>query len=388
MQLVFAGKQQRNNDFKLGASAPGIFSWWFMASIVIAHPIVNNDEWPLDSEYYASYTTQATREWRAYLNGTLNRVETVNAYGSSLPFSGLNYDTGYTWYMEAWVDGVLIGTSNVETFHTQSRPGDAGDPPEKAIAPGPMNDETDVSRATNLTWRRGNASVSSYNVYFGPVDNLALVASGITNEYFSIQDYINRGIDPEDPTVYLDMDTEYEWRIDSFTSEEVEATGDTWSYTTRAQRTVVLSSPTNGVTDQLLPPFDLVWEIDGIGAQYGSGLDQDFLFIYLRKDDANFTEDNLVGNWVQAFYNDSSRVIRLSYQAYGATYYWQVQAANTAADLADSEVWSFTLLDFLPPAVSTHAVSGNITGANNMLTVRRLIAAANNKIWYEEDNEV
>ena len=110
--------------------------------------------------------------------------------------------------------------------------------------------------------------------------------------------------------------------------------------------------------------------------------------------------------------------------AYGATYYWQVQAGNTAADLADSEVWSFTMLDILPPIYSTRnkltygepggpgdpegdpdaggpvgsggsggpPPGGNDvrdyttipSGENNMLTTRRLIAAAKNKIFYED----
>ncbi len=202
---------------------------------------------------------------------------------------------------------------------------------------------------------------------------MVLVGTQVSNLYFDIADY----------TGGLALDTEYEWRIDSYVNNELVATGDVWSYTTRAQRTVVLSSPTNGATGQLLPPFLIEWTIDGIGAQYGSFEDQDFLFIYMRKDDANFTEDNLIGNFVQAVANDDLQIVALTPPMYGSTYYWQVQAGNTAADLADSEVWSFTMLEFYPPVVPTNA-GGHPIGINNMLTRKRFIAAANNKIWYED----
>lgn len=42
-----------------------------------------------------------------------------------------------------------------------------------------------------------------------------------------------------------------------------------------------------------------------------------------------------------------------------------------------------TLIINNPPTVSTHPVSGNMTGDNGMITIRRIVAAANNKIWYE-----
>ena len=242
----------------------------------------------------------------------------------------------------------------------------------KAINPSPEDDEEDVNRVSNLTWEPGDEFIDSYDVYFGAVDNLVLVATNVQegNESFSIQDYL----DPDK----LDLDTEYEWRIDSYEGA-IKATGDVWSYTTRAQRTVILSSPDNLSENNYTTGLLISWTIDGIGAQYGSFEDQDFLFIYLRKDDANFTEDDLVANFVQAFVNDDLTISRLEHDT---LYYWQVQAGNTAADLADSEVWSFNTALFLPPVVPTSG--GEPIGINNMLTRKRFIAAANNKIWYED----
>lgn len=42
-----------------------------------------------------------------------------------------------------------------------------------------------------------------------------------------------------------------------------------------------------------------------------------------------------------------------------------------------------TLIINNPPTASTHPVSGNITGDNGMVTIKRAVMAANNKIWYE-----
>ena len=141
-----------------------------------------------------------------------------------------------------------------------------------------------------------------------------------------------------------------------------------------APRTVVLSSPTNEDTGIILQPL-LEWTIDGTGAEEG-----DFLFIYIRKDNANFTEDDLIGNFVEAELNTNLQIV--AGLLYNTLYYWQVQAANEEADLLDSDVWSFTVTTFRPPAVSVDG--GSIpTGINNMLTRKRFVAAANNKIWYE-----
>jgi hypothetical protein len=42
-----------------------------------------------------------------------------------------------------------------------------------------------------------------------------------------------------------------------------------------------------------------------------------------------------------------------------------------------------TLVVVNPPAVSTHPVSGLPTGDNGIITIKRAVMAANNKIWYE-----
>lgn len=170
----------------------------------------------------------------------------------------------------------------------------------------------------------------------------------------------------------------YEFNPVSITFDEAQGLGVHVVFTaTLAGRQVELSSPTDEDTGIILQPL-LQWGISGDGAH-----EDDYLFVYLRKDNSNFTdEDDLIGNWVVAELNSSLQVV--AGLEYNSTYYWQVQAASIDASLADSEIWSFTTTTFRPPAISTHPISELPTGENNMLTVRRLIAAANGKIWYED----
>ena len=163
--------------------------------------------------------------------------------------------------------------------------------------------------------------------------------------------------------------------------------GSTWSALARdfnfetwggpVTRQITLTSPTDEDTGILLQPL-LQWSISGDGAQEG-----DLLDIYFRKDDANFTGDDLLAGLVDATLNSSLQIV--AGLEYGATYYWQVQAFTSEEDdLLSSSVFSFTVQSFSPPAYSVHPISGLPTGENNQITVRRLVAIANNKFWYED----
>ncbi len=68
---------------------------------------------------------------------------------------------------------------------------------------------------------------------------------------------------------------------------------------------------------------------------------------------------------------------------------WRIDAVNDAGTTT-GDVWTFTSIAFGPPLPTgvTLDGSGNPTGTptgeSGMTTLRRLIAAANNKIWYEQ----
>ncbi len=80
---------------------------------------------------------------------------------------------------------------------------------------------------------------------------------------------------------------------------------------------------------------------------------------------------------------------------YSITYEWRVDATN-AAGTTTGDTWSFDAIVFAPilPGASGGAGGGgggggsgeesSPSGENNMITLRRLVAAANSKIWYED----
>jgi hypothetical protein len=93
--------------------------------------------------------------------------------------------------------------------------------------------------------------------------------------------------------------------------------------------------------------------------------------------------------------NDRSRYSILSYMytlditlEYNTTYYWFVRKVVDDEDW-DSDTWSFTTMEFSPPLPTgiTLDANGNpigtALGLNNMITIRRLVAVADNKVYYE-----
>lgn len=82
-------------------------------------------------------------------------------------------------------------------------------------------------------------------------------------------------------------------------------------------------------------------------------------------------------------------LIEGNFDHYGEIYYWRVDAVNDVG-VTQGDEWAFTTLIFdpvLPTGVTLDEdgePTGTPTGESNMVTIKRLIAAANNKIWYED----
>ncbi|KKM66511.1 hypothetical protein LCGC14_1480470 [marine sediment metagenome] len=78
--------------------------------------------------------------------------------------------------------------------------------------------------------------------------------------------------------------------------------------------------------------------------------------------------------------------------AYLDARYWRIDSINSTGTTTGDE-WSWTTIPFdpvLPTGITldgsgtgSGSPTGTVTGENNMATVRRLVAASNNKIWYE-----
>jgi len=143
-------------------------------------------------------------------------------------------------------------------------------------------------------------------------------------------------------------------------------------------------SPTDALTDITLDHTPLSW-VDGGGA--------DTFEVYLRVQGEDWT---LVGV-AQA---GITWTIPFETITYGTTYEWRVDATNVYGTTT-GDTWSFDSITFDRICISYVLVTGGSgagpydtppgvegtdwrwTGENNMLTVRKLVAAANNKIWYE-----
>ena len=59
---------------------------------------------------------------------------------------------------------------------------------------------------------------------------------------------------------------------------------------------------------------------------------------------------------------------------YGVTYGWRIDTTNEFGTTT-GDTWTFTTISFAPPVSS---------GANTMQVIKRLVAAAANKFWYED----
>lgn len=251
--------------------------------------------------------------------------------------------------------------------------GSSPDPPEpskpsKATNPSPANGDTEEDfSGFELSWDDGGGA-NTYNIYIGPVDNLALVSPlQVATSYTT-----NINEVPFGAKIY--------WRVDS-TNDDGTTTGDVWNFDARP-----------GQVSTTVP------EADAIG---------------LALDETTVSWDSPSGNTTSydVYYGTLSGFLSLvgstegleavlvggNYSRYEETYYWQVDAVNKFGTTQGVEL-AFTTLEFKPPTPSgitwsdpgnepededDPSYTGTPTGRNNMMTPKILVAAANNRIWFE-----
>jgi hypothetical protein len=80
---------------------------------------------------------------------------------------------------------------------------------------------------------------------------------------------------------------------------------------------------------------------------------------------------------------------------YNTTYQWRIDSTNENGTTT-GDVWSYSCIAFAPPLPSGMSMSGNSgpngegtptgtpTGINNMITIKKLVAVAENRFWYED----
>ena len=241
--------------------------------------------------------------------------------------------------------------------------------PDKSTNPTPSDSDTEVDfSGLELSWEDGGGA-DTYNIYIGKTGDLDLVSStqeGVTYTATLSELATIFGADPINQKIY--------WRVDA-TNDAGTTTGDEWNFDPRPGK-VDTTTPTHEASGVTLDDTTGSWDApsdntDSYDVYYGtlSG------FLSLLGNTAELTYSLRSTNWPQ----------------YGEAYYWRVDATNDFGTTQGDEL-NFTTLIFYPPTPSgvTWSDPGNAAGytgtplgTNNMLTVRKLCAAAENTFYYE-----
>ena len=161
------------------------------------------------------------------------------------------------------------------------------------------------------------------------------------------------------------------------------------------QATILL--PTDAADDVTLDQATITWEDGGRATSYD---------VYYGDNAADVTNADTtdetgiyLGNQVAESFTITDIILGSPFD-YLITRYWRIDAVNSAGTTAGT-TWSFTSINFDQLRVSYVLIDGGSgagpyddpagvegtdwswTGLNNMISVRRLVVAANNKIYYE-----
>lgn len=224
-----------------------------------------------------------------------------------------------------------------------------------------------------LGWADGGGA-TSYSLYAGnSAGSLSLVVASTAALTYTI---------PEASTFRtLLLDGPVYWRVDA-SDGSTTVTGDVWEFDPRpAQATYV--SPLDGATDQTLHT----------GAEWDAAAGvETYTFRIIEK-------DAIVPTVIEGLTATQLGNIAdyLTFE-WDTTYYWRVDTVNEFGT-TEGDQWSFTTVPLYRIIPSFQLINGSVLGPldggiegidfrwigdNMMTTVKRLIAAANNRIWYEE----
>ena len=240
--------------------------------------------------------------------------------------------------------------------------------PEKPINPTPANNDTEVDfSGLTLSWEDGvdnGNDADTYDVWVGDSVDLYLVSEGqVDTNYVTTLDEVSSAYDGK---IY--------WEVDA-TNAAGTTEGDIWNFDARPGQ-VDSFTPTNGATNLILSDVEVAW---GLPSDNTDSYD---VYFGIESGSLIFVD------------NTTLRLLELVnvFPAYDYTYYWVVNAVNDFGVTAGSEVL-FTTIQFYPPTPpgvtwtdpgNNPGYTGTPTGENNMITIRRLVVAANSKIWIED----
>lgn len=245
--------------------------------------------------------------------------------------------------------------------------------PTKPTNPSPTNgsgpgiDFTDFT----LSWSDGGGA-ETYDVFIGPSGGLQKVSSAqIPTTYVT-----NASEIPHNQKVY--------WRVDA-TNANGTTTGDVWNFDVRPAQ-AINPVPANAATNQILRT-GAKWDASSAATAY------DF---YVAEHDVG-----LILSATDVTANELASIAKYFTLEYDTQYDWRIDAKNQFG-ITQGDVWTFSTIAFDPPVTSWKLIPGGSGrgpydfppgiegvdwqwyGGNNMVTVKRIVVAANGRIWFEE----
>ncbi len=261
------------------------------------------------------------------------------------------------------------------------------------LSPG-HNSIVSTASETLLDWEDPGSGATKYSwtlTYEHPISGTSIISATVNAPT------TEKDISSPISSIYDTGARECTWTLRPYIGGEYIADSDPWTLEIVGPPAKAISpTPTDTATSIAMAPL-LQWGLDGpLG-------DDDYFFIYLNTDINKMS----TAAGLQVGWRISQRLQILSGLIANTTYYWQVHVANTQG-WSESAIWSFTTRNFASPTYSTRErlVYGEPggpgdpegdpgdpdvreyetvpSGENNMLTVRRLIVAARNRIYYED----
>ena len=268
--------------------------------------------------------TTVIHSWGMVSNGTYSWPWVVGAAGS------------YNWQ----ILGSLLNNAGIWSFTVYAIA-------PKATNPTPANNSTDRLLDQQLSFTRPSGAVSA--------DVWLKAGSGSWNKIASkvTATTINPGT--------LTVSTAYQWRVDTYNGADRLTTGDTWNFTTTSPPDAVSTpTPANGATG-VARNQDISWAAAARATSYR------VYFSTVQADVTNKASAALQVPDITALSWDTGLM------GINVTYYWRIVSINSVGS-TDGPVWTFV--------TGTPVVSDPVVRNYK----RRLVALANNKLWYGDDS--
>ena len=264
--------------------------------------------------------------------------------------------------------------------------------PSKPTNPTPTNDGTEVDfSAFGLSWDDGGGA-DTYDVYIGETGNLTSVSSEQAGTSYTTSLEELESIYDSSP-----INQKIYWRVDA-TNIYGTTTGDEWNFDARPAK-ASNPTPADEYTDMTLD-----WMVFG----WDEAITADTYDVYVGTETGGtpwsenmelIVDSGELWGMAQSYLLVAMNVI-YPYTGAGVhnyLYYWQVNTKNQFGT-TEGDYWSFTTISYDPPLPTGITLdysgdqsdedygeqTGTPTGVNNMITIRGLVAAANDKIWYED----